>query len=170
MEKTDVKHTVLHNGNYLLCEHCGEKSQIRLPMSVDIYVKKIEAFNQLHADCTKSWSPPIIRDKTSIEERQFWWLTYGNRGESSESIFRHFSPGLQNYSFNHPLDPSDFKRCYDLLELFPEWKAKINELEIMSETWRNIIQNWDKLTELLEQAVKTGNSNEMFDFMKKLGC
>ena len=39
-----------------------------------------------------------------------------------------------------------------------------------SEVWRRIVENWDKLCEMLEEQMKTGKANGMYEFMESLGC
>ena len=39
------------SGNRMFCEVCNEESFLRLPISIDLMVKKLNAFSNLHEDC-----------------------------------------------------------------------------------------------------------------------
>lgn len=55
------------------------------------------------------------------------------------------------HSQNHPIDPDDFARCYNLLEAQPEWKDKLSVMRSVSPTWSLYIDNWDELTKLYQE-------------------
>lgn len=38
-------------GQTIFCERCGESVRLKLPMSVRVYCKFLDAFAELHADC-----------------------------------------------------------------------------------------------------------------------
>jgi hypothetical protein len=52
-----------------------------------------------------------------------------------------------------PYDPHDLGRCLRLLELFPEWKARMPEMAKISERWAIAVEHWDELTELFVSEV-----------------
>ena len=103
------------------------------------------------------------------------WLAHGERGASSETIVGHLTGiHIAKHPY-HPCDPSDFYRCYKLVEACPEIKAELDCLKGLSPVWQKIIENWDTLVALLitteEQEKKTGdNDGKMYKFMKSLGC
>ena len=47
--------------------------------------------------------------------------------------------------------------------MFALFAAKI--FSLISKEWKNVVDNWDKLSEMLENRDK-----EMYSFMKTLGC
>jgi hypothetical protein len=61
-----------------------------------------------------------------------------------------------------------------LLEAVPEWKEKhhLNKLKGLSTTWSNLVDNWDKLTEMFEENRKnkweTSDKIGMYEFMQTL--
>jgi hypothetical protein len=123
-------------------------------------------------------NPPLQQTAVSsrffIPESAQEWLLKGDRGISSETIFGAIS-GLVISSCKYPpADPSDFYRCYKLIKAVPEWKSELHKVAELSKTWKNVIDNWDKLSELLEQIEWRDKgisaSNGMYDFMKQLGC
>ena len=103
------------------------------------------------------------------------WLLKGDRGISSETIFGVITGLKIEESQYPPSDTSDFYRCYKLIKAVPEWKSELHKVAELSQTWKNVIDNWDKLSELLEEQIDWRDkgisaSNGMYEFMKQLGC
>lgn len=166
----DSHHITIRN-QALFCTHCGGKTPLKMPMSVDNMNEKIDAFNTLHYDCEKVWEQPKVDQSKSIEEKMDFWLNQGERGMSAEVIFQNLSGKYIGLNFpHHPHDPDDFRRCYDLLETIPEWKERIGELHKLSPVWKKLVDNWDKLTLMLEEQFKTKKPNGMYEYMNELGC
>ena len=93
------------------------------------------------------------------------WLKNGEKGISSKVIFGAITGlWLDNYDWT-PADPSDFNRCYKLIKQVPEWRQELYKVSLISKEWENVVDNWDKLSEMLENRDK-----EMYSFMKTLGC
>ena len=110
-----------------------------------------------------------------IPESAQKWLLTGDRGISSETIFGAISGLWINRNQYPPSDPSDFYRCYKLIKEVPEWKNELYKVAKLSNTWRNVIDKWNELSKLLEEQMEWRDkgiaaSNDMYDFMKKLGC
>jgi hypothetical protein len=85
------------------------------------------------------------------------WLNTGERGTSSETIFEVMADhalGMKNWGWSTPQDPSDFYRCYTLLQLFPEWKSELHKVADKHPNWKPIIDNWDELCYLLEEELQ----------------
>lgn len=104
------------------------------------------------------------------------WLSDGEHGISSKVIFSCLS-GLdlgERYK-STPSDPDDFRRCYELILMVPEWRDELYKVGEISSAWFNVVKNWDKLTGMLldqYERRKKGRSqnNGMYEFMKSLGC
>jgi hypothetical protein len=116
-----------------------------------------------------------VSSRFFIPETAQEWLLKGDRGISSETIFGAITGLWINQRKYPPSDPSDFYRCYKLLKQVPEWKGELSKVAELSKTWKNVIENWDELTELLEEQIEwrdkgISSSNGMYDFMKRLGC
>jgi hypothetical protein len=79
---------------------------------------------------------------------------------------------VSDFRINYPYDPDDFSRCYKLLEHVPEWKKELDKLKPLCKEWSNLVDNWDKLTEMYEQNKKENWENSkqigMFEFMQTL--
>ena len=164
--------TELRNST-LICLNCGGKYQIKLPIGIKEMTKKIDSFNSLHEGCEKTWEEPKVDQSKDVEEKAMWWIANGFVGMSSKTMWNCFM-NITKFPINHPHDPDDFSRCYKLLEAVPEWKEKSNmrKLKKLSEPWSNLVDNWDKLTEMYEKNVKENweNSKEigMYEFMQTL--
>ena len=97
-----------------------------------------------------------------IQQRLKLWYARGETGISSKMIARTFSETPFMNEFNKqkhschddspPLDVSDFRRCYLLLKLIPEWKKRMPEM-VKYKYWEHVAKNWDKITELYEKGV-----------------
>jgi hypothetical protein len=173
--KKRESNTGFRSGN-LFCFNCGSYYHIVLPMPVSNYAKMLRQFDQQHKDCKKVWQEPKPDMSWGVERKAAFWFINGERGMSSEAMFAIFSSKIIKeifpieYSTNHPSDPSDFRRCHLLLEWVPEWRDKLQIMEGVSPVWKNLVENWDKLTEMLKEQMETGKPNGMYEFMKELGC
>lgn len=170
MKKIEIKHTTIRNQK-LFCLNCGGEHTLVFPLAVKEMTKKIDAFNKLHGNCKKTWEEPIADQSQNIQHKANWWLAYCETGLSSKTMWNYFMQ-KQISPANHPYDPDDFSRCYKLLIAVPEWKNRILELSKLSPQWKNLSENWDKLTEMYEQNVKENwiNSDKigMYEFMQTL--
>lgn len=116
-----------------------------------------------------------VSSRVFIPESAQEWLLTGDRGISSETIFGAITGLVINRRKYPPADPADFYRCYKLIKAVPEWKSELHKVAELSKPWKNVIDNWDKLSELLEEQIEWRDkgisaSNGMYEFMKQLGC
>jgi hypothetical protein len=165
-----MEHTIIRNGK-LFCLHCGGEFELKTPVQIKEMEKKINAFNLLHKYCEKTWIEPKADQNKNMEERAYWWLSNGETGLSSKTMWRFFM-NQPTFGNDHPHDPDDFKRCYKLLKAIPEWKNELHKLKSISKAWNNLVDNWDKLTTMYEQNVKENWKNYkkigMYEFMQTL--
>jgi hypothetical protein len=167
MAKTKADHVVMRNGA-VFCLHCGREQKIAMPCEISVFSAMAKAFTKSHAKCLKTWEEPQADQTQSEKVRMAFWLQNGERGISSETMYHVLSGGKPGPRACHPWDPSDFRRCYLLLKTVPEWKEKLHLLKPLSESWANLVDNWDKLTEMLEEQMKTKRANGMYEFMQTL--
>lgn len=162
--------TIIRNQK-LFCTCCGGEYTIQYPINTSDYSKKIESFSELHKDCPQTWVEPKADQTKSAHTKAIWWISNGERGMSSETMWNCLM-GNKDFPINHPYDPDDFKRCYRLLEAVPEWKNDLIKLKSLSKAWFNLVENWDKLTEMYEENVRTEWKNYkeigMYEFMQTL--
>lgn len=162
--------TTIRNSN-LFCLNCGEEKVIKYPIPTEDLVWLIEGFDKKHRSCKKTWKEPVADLEKSTEERMDFWLKYGERGASSETMFQVISgKKIRQSADNHPNDPDDFSRCFKLLDMIPEWKSELYKMKDVSVVWSNLVDNWSKLTEMYLDMILKQKDNGMYDFMKKIGC
>lgn len=170
----NVSHCIIKNES-LFCTHCGFMEPLALPMETMTFIEKSASFLEAHENCIPTYKEPSCEDGKSVEERMNWWLEYGERGISSETIFSIMSGKDIRHSrgreYGHPYDSDDFSRCYKLLKLIPEWRS-LDKMKTVSKEWSNLVDNWDKLTEMFEENERTNwvNSEKigMYYFMRKI--
>jgi len=116
-----------------------------------------------------------------ISPQAIEWLASGERGSSSEFMFYVLTGipvgGSRPY-VPHPSDPDDFKRCEKLLRQCPEFRGKLGYMRCTSGVWNELINNWDKLVDLIEEECpgvlsgdcRYGSAPMAYHFMKNLGC
>jgi hypothetical protein len=169
-----VNHVVMRNQN-LFCEHCGDSRIIAYPISIPDMTATSNDFVKRHKNCKKTWVEPTSDGLTSEHEKAKLWMQVGEHGISSKTIFSILAytvglpPMLQAREFHTPCDPGDFNRCSKLIAMVPEWKGKLNIVANYSPVWKNLVDNWDKLEEMLKENLAIG-ANGMYEFMKELGC
>lgn len=98
------------------------------------------------------------------------WLFAGDTGLSSECIWRHMMgvPEPKRHADAYPLDPSDFGRCYRLLNQFPEWRARLPEMASHGPVWAALVTSWDSIQSAYESAVNSRAliAEECYDLMQ----
>lgn len=174
---TKVKsHTGFRNGD-LFCFNCGRSQKIPFPMEVTLATDFFKSFDKHHKGCAKTWIEPVAMPNeenlsSAIKKNADWWLQYGERGISSETMFHYLSGRRIGQRESTPSDPDDFRRCYLLLKAVPQWKNDLDKLRPVSEVWNKLVDNWDRLTEMLETAMASPSkkATEMYQLMKSLGC
>ena len=129
--------------------------------------KKLKAFEELHSDCEQTWVQPNADMSMEAHDRAKWWWHNGERGMSSEIIWKFFMKNCIG-RMTHPHDPDDFRRCSELFSVMPEWKERVTELMVLSPVWFNLASNWDKLEEMLLDLKEKGTDNGMYDYMQTL--
>ena len=120
----------------------------------------------------------------SEEQRVILWFMMGEVGISSKTIVYALS-GIKRESyvmrgevilhydraaFDVPWDPSDFRRCHLLLELFPEWRPRLREVAEKFPAWRPFVNAWGELEALYEEESRRedGNAPKLYARMKEL--
>lgn len=172
MEATKTKkkeHTGFRNGNFF-CFNCGGEYNPHLPQPVDMMSAMLKQFAKTHKNCAKTWIEPVAETEGKTEkENADWWAKHGEQGISSKTMFKYLDGrDLLTGRECTPSDPDDFRRCYLLLKAVPQWKAKLHLLKPLSPAWSNLVDNWDKLTEMLEDLMVKKKDNGMYDFMQTL--
>lgn len=87
----------------------------------------------------------------NLQDRILNWLFSDDTGTSSKHLCAHML-GLKHYKF-YPHDPGDLGRCLRLLELIPEWKPRLHEMEEYGAGWAGLIKHWDEISALMLEEV-----------------
>lgn len=86
-----------------------------------------------------------------LNERLVKWFLSGDTGVSSKAIVSQMTGIEAKDSFSdYPFDTSDFGRCYRLMKIVPEFRARISEMASRSERWAALAACWDELDHLYE--------------------
>ncbi len=103
------------------------------------------------------------------------WILTGEVGISSKTIWAVMMGVVKEpmrcdgWHYDTPRDPDDFSRCYKLIQLFPEWKSRLNEVSRIFPKWTPYIREWDKLTNLyICWHTEISDWHVMYDFMATL--
>jgi hypothetical protein len=168
--KKEESHITIRNEK-LFCFNCGGEHALVYPIGVHELTDKIDGFKLLHKNCPPTWKEEMPVQSESVYKKAMAWWKNGERGSSSETMWHCFMNDNMSRA-DHPYDPDDFSRCYKLLQYVPEWKLKLQKLKSLSPEWSNLVDNWDKLTEMYGENVRTNWKNSkkigMYEFMKTL--
>jgi hypothetical protein len=67
-----------------------------------------------------------------------------------------------------PMDPSDFGRCYRLLKLFPDLRARLPEVAEKHWQWRGLVDAWPELEALYEEELPSGKCPKLYARMREI--
>ena len=95
------------------------------------------------------------------------WLKGTDTGISSKTIWSVMTGFPVDWE-GTPADPSDFGRCYRLLLRFPEWRPRLQEVADRHPEWQPLVDNWDEMTRIYLRDYPTGESQELYDLMRKM--
>lgn len=127
--------------------------------------------------CDRFGDYPAETLSLTVEQRAIMWAAFGEQGISSRTIFAVMT-GAMAYEdafprdwarFDVPHDPSDFRRCYLLLKLIPEWRERLGEMAQAFYKWLPFVERWDEMTALyeLERENPKGMCPKLYELMKK---
>jgi hypothetical protein len=100
----------------------------------------------------KKWREHILKAIAGLPPQDRWWKGL-DVGCSSAAIFavlgdlRFTAPATRMSRQSVPSDAADFGRCSRLIQLFPEWKAQLQQVAEAYPTtrWPAIVARWDEL-------------------------
>lgn len=87
---------------------------------------------------------------TGLSEAAQQWLSNGERGTSSNTIFAVLSGMDITKTRSHPHDPADLRRCRLLLEQVPEFAPRMGEMASISKEWAGLVASWDMLCGIMD--------------------
>lgn len=143
-----------------------QPAEITVQMRMD---PKVPGGIAIHATGRTQFADPT--KMANLEARCREWLTSGDTGTSSETIFHVMmgTPGRarKNHS-NWPHDVSDFGRCYRLLERFPEWVERMPEVAQAFPGWGPMVEAWPDLMAFYKEEMGQRNCVKTWERMKPL--
>ncbi len=80
------------------------------------------------------------------------WILSDDTGISSKTIWSVMMHAQVSRS-DTPSAPSDFGRCYRLLQKFPEWRDRMDEVSNLYPEWGPMVDRWDEMTEIYEDEM-----------------
>ena len=108
-----------------------------------------------------------------LSENAIQWLANGERGLSSNTLFK-YTTGVdatkECWGDHYPLDPADLRRCVQLLNKCPELLPRLKEVAKAGPVWAALIERWDELTVMLEKEIKkgTGKAPLTYELMQQI--
>lgn len=126
----------------------------------------------LTVDIHGDYAPEVL--VRPVLERAVAWIHYGEVGVSSQTIWECLAPKeclLNPFSKNHrlpfhphtPCDGSDFRRCWLLFRLIPEWRPRLPEVVAKHPGWKRLVEHWDELEKLYIKEREQGYSKTFND-------
>ena len=132
----------------------------------------VGALNKI-IDCANQIIAEIERKRIYADCKMSFiaWFGSDDTGASSKWLASILS-GNKPSSVAYPYDPSDFVRCYRMLncvdgakELFEIQKDLISS---KCNVWRNYLENWNDLEKLWEQESPNNKCPKLYELMQKL--
>lgn len=106
------------------------------------------------------------------------WIIKGRVGISSKTIWAVLNGVVTdgprkcgdpiNERYDVPHDPSDFGRCFDLLEAVPGWRERLGEVAAVFPKWGPLVREWARLEALWREEEPMGRAPKLWDAMKAL--
>lgn len=150
-------------GEVAHCTRCGEGLVFDTPQPLYMASAMMKAFDKQHKGCKKqTYTEP--KPLTPAD-----WFRGRDVGTSSYTIlFVMTGTRSPHKRYSVPLDPSDFGRCYRLLNLFPEWRVRLPEVAERFKEWGPMVRRWDEMTALYEEELPNGTAPKLYALMKVL--
>lgn len=84
----------------------------------------------------------------TVLERYLEFVKDGKAGTPVNAMAMLFMGSKPRWFTDHPQDAGQFERCVLLLEEFPEWRARLEELSGLNEYWAALVEHWSELENL----------------------
>ncbi len=98
---------------------------------------------------------PTNKIQHDINQRaQIWILNSLEICPSSKAIWGVMTGQRLDSGSQRPRYPSDFGRCYRLLQLIPEWQVRLIEVSQSYPNWMPLIRDWLILADMYEVALQ----------------
>lgn len=149
--QTGIPMTALNECLPMFKKHSVMNSGIAHHFNASHYHKQVVVVVVTPKESDK-WEKEIADELKDLEPQERWWRGT-DVGKSSAAIFAVLCrDGLKAEANNlghqaTPLDAADFGRCKRLLDAIPEWKPRLNEVEVAyaDTRWPVILRRWAEL-------------------------
>lgn len=174
-KKPAADHVVM-KGEEMVCLHCGARQRLAFPIDLAVFAAACKAYSSAHARCRPNPAVAATEEQRRVDAEQSpeAWMGGPDTGVSSVTIWQvmmqsHKAPWL-DFRPDVPHDPSDFGRCYRLLQAFPAWRPRLPEVAARYPKWGPMVRDWDRLAALYDEALKRpdGMAPELYELMKQL--
>lgn len=153
-------------------------NQINLVSAITKELERQKAFFDVKVlnkvvDCANQIIAEVERKRIYAEGKMTFddWTRSDDTGLSSEWL----ALSLRGYTDNnvsYPYDPSDFGRCYRMLNCVDGAKdlflAKADHIAYKSKVWAKYIEHWKELESLWEEESPNGKCPKLYALMQKL--
>lgn len=147
------------------CTRCGQGLRLELPISLNVFAAASKAFVQDHRHCRPG------RYVASTPATAQEWLKSRDTGISSLTIY-HVMTGAEtvasDFEYGSPSDPSDFGRCYRLLQNVPAWRERLAEVAAKFPAWTPFVREWSTMEQLYNEELPNGTAPRLYKLMKDL--
>jgi hypothetical protein len=98
------------------------------------------------------------------------WLLNGDTGRSSATMaaIALGATRVQGCEVDAPYDPSDFGRCYRLVQKVPEIREHFPRIGKKVKVFAGILREWDALVRIYERDKPKGESRELHELIRGL--
>jgi hypothetical protein len=155
------------------CADCKKVGNVELVMDapLEVAIASMKAARCPHCGSAELGLGGSYDDAPPLEaplmQRAAWWKERGEVGISSETIYGAFT-GSRPQNTNIPFDPDDFRRCKQLLDLIPEWRADLARVAKVYRWWLPFVEAWPDLERMYGEEAPTGECPKMYAAMQVL--
>jgi hypothetical protein len=152
---------------YVHCAKCGHE------WSVGFFPIAAADFGKLNVKrCVLCKKGPVLmglKPRETPDGDVEAWIANGDTGTSSLTIWAVMMGRRSPHGrFDAPHDPSDFGRCYRLLNVMPSWRARLGEVAARCKAFAPLVPHWDELTALYEEELPSGSAPKLYKRIKEL--
>jgi hypothetical protein len=95
------------------------------------------------------------------------WLLRGEVGISSQTMVEIYL-GYKKGKWCHPMDPSDFRRCYKMLEELPFVRSVLPKLGEATPAFSEMGKRWDELESVYNQEKDNYTAPKLYDLLQTI--
>lgn len=82
-----------------------------------------------------------------------WWMSYGEHGLSSETMFFWLVFGVLRPTVSTPSDSHDLRRCRLMIEAVPDLYERLHEMAAVSAVWAATVGAWSELCAIMDHEL-----------------